>query len=82
MKEHPDKHIRAAIRYAESQGWFFAPGGHSSHCFGRLKCSIPAHRQHMMSVWSTPGSPQNHARQIIRKVDSCLPLPVPTGILE
>ncbi|SNY63121.1 hypothetical protein SAMN02744775_00907 [Enterobacter sp. CC120223-11] len=73
MKEHPDKHIRAAIRYAVSKGWIFVPGGHSAHCYGRLKCGIPEHRLHMMSVWSTPGSPQNHARQIIRKVDSCFP---------
>ncbi|MFK3660303.1 hypothetical protein ACI2I2_07220 [Scandinavium sp. NPDC088450] len=73
MKEHPDKHIRAAIRYAESKGWHFTFGGKSSHCYGRLMCGIPWHREHMMSVWSTPGNPQNHAYQIIRKVDSCTP---------
>lgn len=75
MKEHPDKHIRAAIRYAVLKGWVFTPGRNSSHCFGRLKCGITEHPQHMMSVWSTPGSTQNHAWQIVRKVDSCTPLP-------
>ena len=74
MKEHPDKHIRAAIRYARDRGWLFIPGGKSAHCFGRLRCDISGHQQHMMSVWSTPACPQNHARQIIRKVDSCMPL--------
>ncbi len=74
MKEHPDKHIRAAIRYASGQGWQFAGAGNSAHCFGRLKCGIPGHRAHMMSVWSTPSSPENHARQIIRMVENCTPL--------
>lgn len=73
MKEHPDKHIRAAIQYALNQGWLFSPGGHSAHCFGRLRCGIAGHREHMMSIWSTPSSPQNHARQIIRKINSCTP---------
>lgn len=27
MKEHPDKHIRAAIDYALAQVWIFLPGG-------------------------------------------------------
>ena len=73
MKEHPDKHIRAAIQHACSKGWIFVAGGHSAHCFGRLKCGIPGHREHMMSVWSTPASPQNHARQIMRKIEHCTP---------
>ena len=74
MKEHPDKHIREAMRYAEARGWVFTFGGNSSHCYGRLKCGNPGHREHMMSIWCTPKNPQNHAYQIIRKVDSCSPL--------
>lgn len=50
MKEHPDKHIRAAIEYALDHGWLFHGGGKSAHCFGRLKCGIAEHREHMMSV--------------------------------
>jgi hypothetical protein len=73
MKEHPDKHIRAAIHYAMLRGWVFHPGGKSAHCFGRLRCGIPQHKEHMMSVWSTPGNCVNHARQIIRMVDRCSP---------
>ncbi|MDI3438444.1 hypothetical protein QLG07_03125 [Erwinia sp. V90_4] len=70
MKEHPNKHIRAAIEYALNRGWIFHPA--SGHAFGRLKCSIPEHQQHQMSVWSTPAVPEHHASQIRRKVDSCL----------
>ncbi|KAF1368112.1 hypothetical protein [Yokenella regensburgei] len=73
MKEHPDKHIREAIRYAVFHGWVFIPAGRSAHCFGRLRCGIAGHQEHMMSVWSTPGNTQNHARQITRLVDRCRP---------
>ncbi|TCQ74399.1 hypothetical protein EC841_103588 [Raoultella ornithinolytica] len=71
MKEHPDKHIRAAIDYARARGWIFIAGGKSAHCFGRLMCGTANHREHMMSIWSTPAVPENHARQIIRMVDRC-----------
>lgn len=80
MKEHPDKHIRAAIAYARSRGWVFIAGGNSVHCFGRLRCGTTAHREHMMSVWSTPSAPENHARQIIRmNYQNGRPLPLNTG---
>jgi hypothetical protein len=71
MKEHPDKHIRAAIARALAQGWILLPAGKSAHCFGRLVCGVAEHRQHMMSIWSTPAVPENHARQIIRMVERC-----------
>ncbi|CAM3475233.1 TPA: hypothetical protein ACGBUC_003404 [Klebsiella variicola] len=71
MKEHPDKHIRAAIARALAEGWIVIPAGRSSHCFARLICGIAEHRQHMMSIWSTPASPENHARQIIRMIERC-----------
>ncbi len=73
MKEHPNKHIQAAIEYAISRGWDFDAGGRSSHCFGRIRCGISGHREHQMSVWSTPRSPENHARQIIRMIIRCTP---------
>lgn len=71
MKEHPDKHIRAALAYALSEGWHFIAAGKSAHCYGRLICGIAAHREHMMSIWSTPADSVNHARQIIRMVNRC-----------
>lgn len=70
MKKHPDKHIRAALEYAQSCGWVIVPAGGSAHAFCRLKC-VRGHAGHMMSVWSTPKSPENHARQIRRKIDEC-----------
>ncbi|MFJ5485219.1 hypothetical protein [Pectobacterium actinidiae] len=70
MKKHPNKHIQAAIEYALAQGWRFYPS--NGHAFGRLICGAPDHRPHMMSIWSTPSVPENHAKQIRRNVDSCL----------
>ncbi|MCT2387469.1 hypothetical protein [Erwinia pyrifoliae] len=69
MKEHPNKHIQAAIEYAMDRGWRFRPA--SGHAFGRLMCGIAEHQQHQMSVWTTPRVPEHHAAQIRRKVDSC-----------
>ena len=43
MKEHPDKHIRAAIDYALARGWIFITGGKSAHCFGRFKTTPTRH---------------------------------------
>ncbi|MGJ0479092.1 hypothetical protein [Pantoea agglomerans] len=73
MKKHPNKHIQAAVDYALKNAWVWVPPGDSAHCFCKLRCGNPAdeHRDHQMSVWSTPRSPENHAKQVRRKVDHC-----------
>ena len=72
-KKHPNKAIRDAIAEAVASGWSLVEAGGSAHCFCRLRCGIPEHSDHMMSVWSTPKNPENHARQILRKVRQCKP---------
>nr|WP_314267714.1 hypothetical protein [uncultured Moellerella sp.] len=74
MKKHPNKHIQAAIEYALIRGWIWVPPGNSSHAFCRLRCGTLEyeHQAHQFSVWSTPLSPENHAKQIWRKVDKCI----------
>tara|TARA_R110002126_G_scaffold123850_1_gene265730 strand:- start:3183 stop:3428 length:246 start_codon:yes stop_codon:yes gene_type:complete len=69
--KHPNKTIEQAIKYAESKGWRYQPSGQSAHAWGRLLCSFKDREGHAMSVWSTPKSPENHARQIKRNVDAC-----------
>ncbi|MGO4703227.1 hypothetical protein [Dyella sp. 2RAB6] len=71
---HPKKEVEAALRYAERQGWRIAVGG--SHAWGRMYC--PYNDQEcrcgefcITSVWSTPKSPGNHARALLRVVDNC-----------
>jgi len=71
IKKHPNKHIQAAIEYAVAHEWVFTPSK-KGHAFGRLKCGTPTHKEHVMSVWSTPRNSENHAKQIYRMVDRCI----------
>ncbi|SFJ05461.1 hypothetical protein SAMN05421753_11524 [Planctomicrobium piriforme] len=66
-KRHPNKHIEAAIQYAEDRGWTFVKG--LGHCFGILRCPFACFCS--KSVWSTPRSPENHAKDITRTVEKC-----------
>ena len=36
VANHPNKHIRAAIKYAEDAGWTFRKAAGRAHVFGRL----------------------------------------------
>lgn len=71
IAKHKDKHIQAAIDYAISQGWTFVKGGKSAHCYAQIRCGNSEHGTHTMSIWSTPKSCENHAKQIRRKVNQC-----------
>jgi hypothetical protein len=71
IKTHKNKEIRASIKYAVDNGWEVIKPGNSAHCFCKLRCGIPEHRFHTMSVWSTPVNTVNHAKQIRKKVDEC-----------
>ena len=75
-KLHPNKDIEAVLRYAEDRGWTVVPKG--GHAWGRIKC--PFNDQEcrcgefcISCVWSTPRSPTNHARQLRRVIDKCVP---------
>ncbi|REK21671.1 MAG: hypothetical protein DWQ45_16860 [Planctomycetota bacterium] len=66
---HPNKHIEAAVRYAEAQGWRVVSS--NGHAWARLFCPHQSHEGCKISVWSTPRNPENHARHIRREVDVC-----------
>jgi len=66
---HPNKHIEAAVQYAERLGWQVVMS--NDHAWGRLFCPKSTTSGCIISVWSTPRKPQNHARHIRRKVDVC-----------
>lgn len=73
-KKHPRKEIELALVYAESHGWRLEVGG--GHARGKMYC--PANDQEcrcgefcIVSIWATPKSAGNHARQIKRVVDNC-----------
>ena len=67
--EHPNKEIEAAVAYAESIGWRFVKT--KGHGWGRLLCTKHDRDGCMVSVWSTPKNPENHAKAVRRVVDRC-----------
>lgn len=66
---HPNKHIESAVRYAEALGWSYVKS--KGHAWGRLFCPAGDRDGCIVSVWSTPRVPENHARHIRREVDRC-----------
>lgn len=66
---HPDAHIEKAVQYAETLGWRVVTS--NGHAWGPSFCPWSTREGCMISVWSTPKVPANHARHIRRSVDSC-----------
>ena len=74
-KKHPDKEIESVLKYAESKGWQIIKG--SGHAWGILRCPVNdvdcrCGQFCSMSVWSTPKNAGNYARQLKKKIDSCI----------
>ena len=69
MADHPNKHIREAIRHAESRGWVVTKAGVRSHIWGTLWCPKRDREGCRIRVMSTPKSPVRHAQDILRDVD-------------
>lgn len=68
---HSNKHIRDAIRYAESKGWNVTKAGARAHIWGTLWCPQRTREGCRIRVMSTPRNPERHARDIHRNVDRC-----------
>lgn len=68
---HSNKHIRDAIRYAESKGWTVTKSGPRAHIWGTLWWSQRTREGCRIRVMSTPKNPELHARSIRRYVDRC-----------
>lgn len=67
---HPNKHIERAILYAESLGWWVEMSKRG-HAWGHLLCPRSTREGCIIGIWSTPRNPENHARHIRRRVDTC-----------
>jgi hypothetical protein len=70
VADHPNKHIREALKYAEQQGWMIRKSSGRTHAWGVVYCQF-GHRPCWMSIYSTPKNPESHARDIRRTVDRC-----------
>jgi hypothetical protein len=66
---HPKPAIEKAVQYAEQLGWRVEMS--KGHAWGRLYCPLSSRDGCIVSVWSTPRSPENHARHIRSAVDAC-----------
>ena len=73
---HTNKHIEAAVQYAESLGWTVRVGqGH----WGYLYCPFAARGGCWVRVDSTPRNPENYAKTLIRKINNCQHRPAGQG---
>lgn len=70
VAEHPNRHVREALKYAQELGWIVRKSGPRAHAWGVIYCQF-GHREWWMSVYSTPKKPEAHARDIRRTVDRC-----------
>lgn len=73
-QKHPKKEIEQALIYAEEKGWRIDAGG--SHAWGKMYCPFNDNECRcgefcITSIWSTPKSPVNHAKQIKRIINNC-----------
>ncbi|MCX8957861.1 hypothetical protein EHW66_07445 [Erwinia psidii] len=75
-RKHRNRQIQQAIEFAMEHGWILIVAGKSAHCFAKLRCGVAGHLEHTISIWSTPGNPENHAKQIVRKVRQCTPVTI------
>ena len=70
MANHPNKEIRAVLATAAAAGWIVKKSGARAHAWGTIRCGF-GHQKCWMAIYSTPRNPQNHAKQIQRKVLAC-----------
>ena len=68
---HPKKEVEAALAELEDAGWTVAPNA-SGHRWGVARCAESSRSGCQVSIWSTPRSPDNHARQLRRVRDRCI----------
>ena len=71
MAKHPSKHIRAAMKFAEEQGWRFEKASARAHIYGTMYCPHSGREGCLFRVYSTPSNPEEHARKLKREVEQC-----------
>lgn len=72
-RHHPNKEVSDAIEYALQAGWRMVAS--SGHVYCKLYCPAGQRGACIVKVASTPQNAGNHARRIMRLVDSCNCLP-------
>jgi len=74
-KKHQSKAIEAALKNAEANGWTVTNAGKSAHASHIMKCPLNEKCRGgnfcNKSVWSTPASPEGHAKDLRSIVTKC-----------
>ena len=74
-KKHQNKTIEAALKFAEANGWLVVNSGKSAHSSHIMKCPLNEKCRGgfycTKSVWSTPVSPEGHARDLRNIIVKC-----------
>ncbi|MCE9525711.1 MAG: hypothetical protein K8R36_06620 [Planctomycetales bacterium] len=71
MNSHPNKHIREAVDYVLEHGWTLREASGHAHVWGMLLCPRQERDGCRRGVYSTPRSPEDHAKDIRRAVNRC-----------
>src|ERR1035437_4926341 len=71
---HSKKEVEDAVKFAETEGWTVLLGG--GHAWGKMYCpyndvECRCGEFCIVSIWSTPKNPWNHAKQLKRVVTNC-----------
>ena len=53
VADHPNRHIREALKYADEQGWTIRKSGPRAHAWDVIFCSF-GYRACWMAIYSTP----------------------------
>ncbi|RKE24156.1 hypothetical protein B0G76_8029 [Paraburkholderia sp. BL23I1N1] len=72
---HSKKEVEGALTYAERNGWRVQGAG-KGHAWGKMSCPYNDAECRcgefcILSAWSTPKNPGNHAKHLKRIVDNC-----------
>lgn len=68
---HPNPHIERALAYADRLGWRIEKSGPRAHSWGQMYCPWSTRQGCKVGIYSTPRSPENHARHLIREIETC-----------
>ncbi|TVQ03619.1 MAG: hypothetical protein EA381_01300 [Planctomycetaceae bacterium] len=71
MLDDPNKHIREAVEYAQFHGWRVVKANARAHTWGRIYCPRRDREGCAKAIYSTPRSPEDHAKDIRHAVDRC-----------
>lgn len=71
MADHPNKHIRTAVRSALDAGRLLVKSSARAHVRGILQCPHGGRNGCRRAVYSTSRSPEDHAKDLRRAIARC-----------